>query len=256
MNCDAAAKYLPEWHCRFYCDHSVPQNVLDRIRRAGGEIMPVDRQTAQEIHPLMWRFLAADDPTVSRYLMRDADSLIGEREGAAVNAWIDSGKWFHVMRDYYTHTELMLAGLWGGFSGIVPNMRQEMTSFLRNGKYELSHVDQHFLRRRVWPTARQSVLSHDSQFTFFNNEPFPHVPGASLDPRHHVGANQSTTIIAGKSNVPDGIAIMAVHDANGEEVFSYEITVADRDWKLTMPDMFADRIESGEWTVKVQAPAG
>ena len=43
----------------------------------------------------MWRFAALDDAALHRILFRDADSVISEREGQAVQAWIDSGKLFH-----------------------------------------------------------------------------------------------------------------------------------------------------------------
>lgn len=59
-----------------------------------------------------------DDPTIKRFLIRDADSIVSHREKAAVDAWLKSDKWFHLMRDNYSHTELILAGMWGGCTGI------------------------------------------------------------------------------------------------------------------------------------------
>ncbi|MCO5066141.1 MAG: hypothetical protein M9924_17245 [Rhizobiaceae bacterium] len=251
MNCQSAARLLPQWTCRFYCDETVPADVRRRLKEAGGEIILINDATRKSIPPLMWRFLCADDPGVSHFLMRDADSLIGEREAAAVGAWLESGKWFHVMRDYYTHTELMLAGLWGGCTGAIPDMRREIMEFIAEGNVHTAFVDQHFLRKRIWPTARQSVLSHDSQFDFFNNEPFPVVPGASLDPKHHVGANQSTGSIASPCNAPDGSKVrIYIRDGQKNLVCTYEAEVRGQRWALAVPDSYADRIESKEWSAR------
>ncbi|MCO5066142.1 MAG: hypothetical protein M9924_17250 [Rhizobiaceae bacterium] len=251
MNCVAAARLLPDWRCRFYCDETVPSEIFRRITEAGGEIRMVDAQARESIPALMWRFLAADDPDVSRFLMRDANSLIGEREVAAVQAWLESGRWFHVMRDNYTHTEIMLAGLWGGCTGVIPDMRREMIAFVKPGDFVPSHVDQHFLRKRVWPTVRQSVLSHDRLFHFFNNEPFPHVPGASLDLEHHIGINLSTRSLVGEIDMADGeIATMLIFDELGRQVCAYKVHPTNRTWQISIPDSYAEKVRNNEWVVR------
>ena len=33
----------------------------------------------------------------------------------------ESPYYFHLIRDYFTHTELILAGLWGGCTGVLNN---------------------------------------------------------------------------------------------------------------------------------------
>jgi len=252
LNCEVASELLPDWQCRFYCDETVPGHVRQRIVKNGGEVLLVDDATRKSIPALMWRFLAADDRDVSRFLMRDADSLIGEREAAAVNDWIESGKWFHVMRDYYTHTEVILAGMWGGCNGAIPSMREEIEKYVTPELFGKRHVDQHFLRKHIWPTARQSVLSHDSQFKFFNNVPFPHVPGASLDGAHHVGANISTYTIGGPIDAPDGsLVTLIITNHEGNTVCTYEVPVHNQRWNTPFPNHHAKKIESGEWTAKL-----
>ena len=69
---------------------------------------------------LLWRFEAIADPTVRRFLIRDADSLLSVKERVAVDAWLQSRFWFHTMRDWYTHTDLVLAGMWGGVGNVLP----------------------------------------------------------------------------------------------------------------------------------------
>jgi hypothetical protein len=70
----------------------------------------------------MWRFAAYDDPNVDRVIFRDADSIISTREAGAVEEWVASGQAFHAMRDYGSHTDLLLAGMWGVARGALPPM--------------------------------------------------------------------------------------------------------------------------------------
>ena len=103
----------PNWQCRFYVDESVPTVVLEKLRSLGCEIV-MQARARHAFDGLFWRFLVADDPQVARFVVRDCDALVNIRERAAVDEWCQSGKSFHVMRDFYSHTELILAGLWVG----------------------------------------------------------------------------------------------------------------------------------------------
>jgi hypothetical protein len=137
-----------------------------------------------------YRFLVADDPQVDRFIIRDADSILNIRERVAVDAWLASGMHFHVMRDFYTHTELILAGMWGGIRGALPSMRALIAEWLSEQKgitYNQTTSDQIFLREKVWPVVRQSALVHDSWFDFGDKVNFPEV--GTLPPWKHVGQN-------------------------------------------------------------------
>ena len=45
------------------------------------------------------------------YWVRDADSVVNVREKVAVEEWLASTRHFHLMRDHYDHSELVLAGM-------------------------------------------------------------------------------------------------------------------------------------------------
>ena len=49
------------------------------------------------------RFFPMLDPQVSHMVSRDLDSLLNDREGAAVQEWLKSDKAFHFMRDHPAH---------------------------------------------------------------------------------------------------------------------------------------------------------
>jgi hypothetical protein len=251
LNCHAVATLMPAWSCRFYHDDGVPRSVLARLDEAGAQLVYVDDETRSQIPPLMWRFLVADAPEVSRFLVRDADSLVGEREKACVEAWLRSPFWFHLVRDYYTHSELLLAGLWGGCSGIFPNMRDEIVAFLARGGKHPTHYDQHFLRHHVWPTVKQSVLSHDSQFAFYNNAPLPAAEGAAFKQERHIGANLAISRFQGKSTHPDGTTLRwSLHGQDGQEICAYRTIVHNHAWDASVPITYADMVTSGQWTLR------
>lgn len=251
LNVQAAADLLPQWVCRFYVDGSVPAHVLARLKAAGAEVVWMDAAQAQGLSPLMWRFLVVADPQVERFLMRDADSLISTREQAAVEAWLDSGKAFHLMRDYLSHTELLLAGMWGGCTGAWPDIRESMVAFLREGRYLSARVaDQHFLRRHIWPTLRQSLLSHDPIFGFMGAVDFPAHAPHGLGEDFHVGCNLSSGGVGAQTALPDGSEIRwCLRDAQGQEIGGYVAVAQGGQWRAECPRPLLEKIRSGQWSV-------
>ena len=90
------------------------------------------------------------------------------------------------MRDWWTHTDPMLAGLWGGIAGVFPDMTGRLAGFI--GDKPLStNWDQYFLRDQVWPAIRDHVVVHDRCYATHAARPFP-TPTPSG--REHVGQNE------------------------------------------------------------------
>ncbi|KAA0968494.1 hypothetical protein FPY71_16525 [Aureimonas fodinaquatilis] len=251
LNCQAVAQMLPGWTCRFYVDETVPDDVLRRIAAAGGELCVLETHVRQIVHPLMWRFVVVDDEKVARYLIRDADSVIAPREVAAIAEWLASDKWFHVMRDSTTHSELILAGMWGGCGGIAWNMQAEVPMFMAAGEYAATHADQHFLRFRVWPTMRKSVLSHDEIFDYPGNRPFPPCNAPRRWQDDHVGANFGFPQISGEVDVPDGTALdWTLLNEAGDAVCSYRVLVQSGSWEASLPFSYARKLADGIWKIR------
>ncbi len=206
MNTELAGEIYPGWTCRFYIDGSVPETAVQRLRANGAEIVRIDG-AAQSWPGAMWRFLAMDDPEAARVIFRDADSVISQREARAVQEWIGSGKLFHTLRDAGTHTELILAGLWGAAAGSVPDMRGKIEAFLSKPLASRHFADQLFLRENVWPYARQSLCAHDRIFGFAGAVPFPDDAPFDYD-RFHVGCNEGNTRFQAAFNLPDGSRVL------------------------------------------------
>lgn len=248
-----AKELFPHWRCRVYLDETVPLAIHQRLHDAGAQVIDMSGSAQDGVHPLMWRFLVADDPEVDRYLIRDADSLLSEREQAAVDQWVASDYWFHHMRDYFTHTELILAGLWGGCRGGLMPLKPLMQAWLSQQKDVTRFADQIFLRETVWPTLRKSVLNHDDWFDFHGALPFPsHPPIRWRTENFHVGSNASFQGIRGVSAKAHGDCQgWRLLDVQGVEKCSYTAKVEDGGWMADLPFFIIERITAGQWRVEL-----
>lgn len=191
QNARLANDIYPGWCCRFYIDESVPVATKSRLRDYGAQIVEMP-QAEQAFDGLFWRFLVADDPNVDRFIIRDCDAIINIRERAAVDLWCQSTKHFHAMRDFYTHTELILAGMWGGIAGVLPNISKLAQAFKTTLQLRTRIIDQLFLRQEIWPRIKNHLLIHDSIFNTLHSVDFP--PYATLPAGQHVG--QDITIFS------------------------------------------------------------
>ena len=180
-----APEFYPDWEVRFYIDDSVPEPFIELLQRLNGKII-MKPGTDSIKKRLCWRFLVADDSSVGYFLVRDIDSVIGMREAAAVYEWLNSDKWFHVMRDWWTHTDLMLAGMWGGVAGVLPSMSDMIANYAPK-EVETPNIDQWFLRDRIWAYVRQSCLVHDR---YFDSPDTVHLPEPRKTGNYHIGQDE------------------------------------------------------------------
>jgi hypothetical protein len=187
QNAMSVSDIYPGWRCRFYVDGSVPADALSVLDELGAEL--VYEHESSNINGrvrLARRFWVANDNTVGYFAVRDCDSVISHREAAAVNAWIASDRWFHVMRDWWTHTELILAGMWGGVAGILPDLKQLFEGY-SSKQLETPNWDQWFLRDRIWGMIKNHCLIHDRFFRVLDSLPFPVAsPGGNV----HIGQDE------------------------------------------------------------------
>jgi len=171
-NAELAPEIYPGWRVRFAVDDTVPVAVLDRLRALGAEIGVMQKRLGPE-YGKFWRFFVAADAGVDRFVCRDADSRLNVREKAAVDAWVASGKPFHVMRDSAHHHRPMMGGLWGGFGGSIADIEARVDAW---GRYERWGDSDRFLSEEIWPLVRDRMLCHDSVGHFDDGVPFPPHP--------------------------------------------------------------------------------
>ncbi len=259
LNAIESARLYPHWTCHFHVDDSVPQHVIARLRGAGAKVIWVEEPDLRALPGPMWRFLAFDTPGLYRLICRDADSVVGKREASAVSEWVSSGKDFHVIRDWCTHTELMLAGLWGVVGGGLPPMRELIALFLKTPIASTHFADQHFLREYVWPYACHSLMQHDSIFDFLGASPLP-VAGADDD--GHIGANVGEAGFQADANYPDGTrvnwSLMRIHSGSGaateELVCCYPAVVLNKSIQDHLPKQYAKALKSGHLVIRISPP--
>jgi tetratricopeptide (TPR) repeat protein len=179
---------FPAWSIRVYYDTTVDHDYVTDLARRGIQSRQMILPPGQPgYRRLLWRFEAIRDPSVKRFLIRDADALLTVKERVAVDAWLRSDRYFHAMRDWYTHTDLILAGMWGGVGNILPSPT-ELFRASTGWRIENDHVDQDLLSDTVWPAIRKSLLIHDSVFTgTLGSVPFP--PFGQLASGSHIGQN-------------------------------------------------------------------
>ncbi len=252
LNATEQASLYPYWTCRFYIDDSVPGHVVTRLKAAGAQIVQLtDEDAAKKWPGPMWRLLALQDRSLHRVVFRDADSVITGRDGLATDEWTRSDKMFHAMRDCGTHTELLLAGLWGCVVEALPPFELLIGDFFKRPLESVHFADQYFLRQYVWPYARTSLLQHDSMFGFFEGRPFPDGPTPK---NFHVGWPEGATRIAFKTDRPDGEEVSwALYLIEGDQqvhVCTYPSVAHQGTVSGEIPARYADRLEAGTAAIR------
>ena len=100
-NVNALEKEFPGWHMYIYHDDTPPMHVLEKAKSMSKFVHVIDvakqASMAGVSNRMSWRFLPLEDSTVERFIARDCDSRLTARDKATVNAWVASGKKFHVV---------------------------------------------------------------------------------------------------------------------------------------------------------------
>ena len=157
-NLDLWPKKFPGWELWIYYDKTTSQPVLQRLRDGGATM--IDMTDSGLSNAMTWRFTVASDPTVDRYLIRDIDSRLNQRDKDAVDEWIASDKMWHIVRDHPSHSRFpMSGGLWGATKDAIPDMTTRLKRIAISTEYV---ADMNWLTKVVWPIAKTSVMQHDS----------------------------------------------------------------------------------------------
>ena len=165
-NADLAIQFYPGWICRFHVGTSTPIKYVNQLR-SKNNVEVIERQEEGNWEGMFWRFLDASDLSVEVMISRDTDSRLDEREAAAVNEWLQSGKKFHIMRDHPFHKTEILGGMWGVRNHFLADMKHLITDYTKGNYWQ---VDQNFLREIIYPIIKSNCMVHDE---FFEKSPFP-----------------------------------------------------------------------------------
>lgn len=169
-NVELQKKVYPDWTCRIYVSENIPDDAMKLLEESQAEV--VIRKPVQGHLGMFWRFEPLMDKDIERFIVRDTDSRLNEREASAVNEWIEDGSEFHIIRDHEQHAAPIVGGLWGASHEFISKFEGEYEklkeSFLKSyvppialhprGPY--FNYDQPFLWQHVWPRVRNTHLAH------------------------------------------------------------------------------------------------
>lgn len=159
VNADLCAEYYPDWKCRIYHDHSVPNNIVNELSKK--QNVELIKETGIGHARRMWRFLSYDDCDI--FISRDIDSYITKREASAVSEWLDSGKNLHIMRDHSHHKNKIQAGMFGlRKTNKLNSMRNIYNNFIVTNNIHLS-MDEQFLTDKIYDMFINDMVVHDDK---------------------------------------------------------------------------------------------
>lgn len=164
-NAESIPQFYPGWIGRFYCAHSVPDDIKIKLKELKCEV--IDMPEEGDWLAMFWRFYPASDPDVEVMISRDTDSRLSEREVKAVEEWLKSDKNFHIMRDHPYHNFIIMGGMWGVRKPLLIDLKTLIAKFLKNNEY---FIDQKFLRDVVYKIVKKQAFVHDS---FYFGHSFP-----------------------------------------------------------------------------------
>jgi len=165
-NIKARDIFYKGWVCRFYIHTSVPQESIDLISSLRDcEVVIKDEEVGKkrEENGMFWRFEVLKDMNVERFIVRDTDSRIAQREKNCVIDWERSGKNFHIIRDHQYHSTKIMGGMWGATKEFINKIDyDDLIKQFQNLSYTNTYAtDQEFLARMIYPLVKNTACIHD-----------------------------------------------------------------------------------------------
>jgi len=155
-----AHRLFPGWICRFYIGQSTPRDIVEKLKNMQ-DVEVIEMPTDGNWVGMVWRFLAACDPTVDVMISRDTDSRLGLREKEAIDEWLKSKRMFHIIRDHPQQQFAILGGMWGVKKGAFDMEWFKNVIASPEGKYNGWNVDQDMLVKHLYPVIVDKALIHD-----------------------------------------------------------------------------------------------
>lgn len=251
LNAVAIKNLLPTWEMRVYHDDSISQHLIDRLRLAGAQTIHANEAGIGHWPATFWRFHAVSDPHVEKILFRDADSLIAPREVGLIEEWLASPQPFHMIRDWYTHVELILAGLWGAHAPYLAHMPNLIEHYVAHELEHSRHDDQLFLARHIWPRICQHTLIHDSVHRVLGARDIAYPrenEGIGATMGGYGAVSYPATISPPLPAQRYYIKITDIH--SGELICRYERIAINGHDQFRIPLAYEDKIKSGVWKIE------
>lgn len=167
INAKDAQIFYPDFECWFYIhSETVPKETIDALSLLPNVKIIYRMGDLTVVKPMMWRFLAIDEPEVAIMMSRDTDTRILQREKVAVDEWLASEFPFHIMRDHPYHDTPILGGMYGVKK--IPEIlswTNLVDSYIQQGHRD---YDQTFLREVIYPIVKDHAMVHATFYRIEN----------------------------------------------------------------------------------------
>lgn len=182
---------FPEWKCRFYYHESINLRWINDLIKEGAEIIlkneePINKP--MDNPGMFWRFEVLKDHTIERFMVRDTDGRLTQREKNCVVDWEKSGKEFHIIRDNRMHNTKIMGGMWGATKEFIDKINyddliQQFNSLTYKNLYA---TDQEFLARMIYPLIKDTACIHDDWTRYSDEKDVRKIPHFR-DGLHYIG---------------------------------------------------------------------
>jgi hypothetical protein len=158
----------PEWICRFYIHDLVSEDICNKIKEENCEVVKkLENPFIKHMDApgMFWRFEVLKDKDVERFIVRDTDGRLTQREKNCIIDWERSKKEFHIIRDHPMHNTKIMGGMWGATYDFISRINyDDLILQFNNIKYINTYAtDQEFLARMIYPLIKDSACIHDDQ---------------------------------------------------------------------------------------------
>ena len=184
---------FPDWTCRFYCESHINLKWINSLSKEGAEVILKDAvpDIKQMYKPgiflgMFWRFEVLKDKNIDRFIVRDTDGRLTQREKNCVVDWERSGKEFHIIRDHPMHGTRIMGGMWGATKQFVDRINyDDLVDKFNQMLYVNNYAtDQEFLARMIYPLIKDNVCIHDDMDRYKEGaRKIPHF----RDGQHYIG---------------------------------------------------------------------
>ncbi len=205
-NLELREAFYPDWEVIIYHDNSLTPEVIDRLSQYGATLRNVD---GCGIYAAGWRFMANNEDNVERFIVRDSDSRLSQREADAVQDWEKSGKILHIMRDHPHHGYPVLGGMWGMMANPSMDIKEmclsyqgwKATSVTERKNWSMKDMD--FLRDVIYRTlGRKQYSKIHAAEDYMNKVPWSNEPWAEDFPSPR---NEDKNFVGEIFSIKDGI---------------------------------------------------
>ena len=157
-----AKRLLPDWQVRVYAGTVVEKEHTDFLTAFGAQVVNVGSKI--NVPHTLWPYMVADDPTVSRFIVRNVTHRLSPHQCRLLNGWLESEYDYHTIRDLEWHIDYAIVP---DLFGAVSN---QLHVILGNSVYSAIRIalanniisdDSDFLNDLLLPKINH-YMSHDS----------------------------------------------------------------------------------------------